>query len=57
MGYTPRVHQIACSHTMSPTLDQRLAHITEAQREAVEAMKRAQNITTPTRFTPYCVGD
>ena len=57
MGYTPRVHQIARSHTMSPNLDQRLAHISEARREAGEAMKRAQNLTTPTRFTPYCVGD
>jgi hypothetical protein len=29
MGYTPRVHQINRSHTLSPTLDQRLAHIIE----------------------------
>ena len=57
MGYTPCVHQIACSHTMSPTLDQCLAHISEARKEANEAMKRAQSFTTPTRFTPYCVGD
>jgi hypothetical protein len=42
---------------MSPTLDQCLAHITEVQKEASEAMKRAQNITTPTHFTPYCVDD
>jgi hypothetical protein len=57
MGYTPRVHQITRSHTLSPTLDQRLAHIVEARKEAVEALKRAQNITTPTRFNPYCIGD
>jgi hypothetical protein len=57
MGYTPRVHQINRSHTLSPTLDQRLAHITEARKEAAEALKRAQNVTTPTCFKPYCVGD
>jgi hypothetical protein len=45
------------SHTLSPALDQRLAHIIEVQKEAVEALKRAQNIMTPTRFNPYCVGD
>ena len=57
MGYTPRVHQISRPHTMSPNLDQRLAHISEARKEASEAMKRAQNLTTPTHFAPYCVGD
>ena len=57
MGYTPHVHQITHSHTMSPTLDQRLTHIIEARKEATEAMKCAQNITTPTCFTPYCVGN
>jgi hypothetical protein len=57
MGHTPHVHQITHSHTLSPALDQRLAHIIEARKEAVEALKRAQNITTPTHFNPYCVGD
>jgi hypothetical protein len=57
MGYTPRVHQITRSHTLSPALDQRLTHIIEARKEAAEALKRAQNITTPTHFNPYCVGD
>jgi hypothetical protein len=57
MGHTPRVHQINRSHTLSPTLDQHLAHIIDARKEATEALKQAQNITTPTRFNPYCVGD
>ena len=56
MGHIPRVHQTK-RITKSPPLDDRLETITNIRREAADALRRAQSLSFPSKFTPYCVGD
>ena len=56
MGHIPRVHQTK-RLTTSPPLNQRLETITTTRKEAMEALRQAQTLTIPSKFTPFCVGD
>ena len=56
MGHIPRIHQTK-RLTASPPLNQRLETINTTRKEAVEALRRAQTLSTPSRFTPFSVGD
>ena len=41
----------------SPPLNQGLETINATRKEAAEALRRVQTLSTPLRFTPFCVGD
>jgi hypothetical protein len=58
MGHIPRVHQTTRTST-SPSVETHLQHVTEVWQQAVEAIRRSQELITrtPTHFIPYCVGD
>jgi hypothetical protein len=56
MGHIPRVHQVFRT-TTSPPLNDRLALITQARKDAAEALHRSQAIELPSSFIPYNKGD
>ena len=56
MGYIPRVHQTK-RITKSPPLNDRLETINNTRKEAIDALRKAQDLSLPSKFTPYCVGD
>jgi transposase InsO family protein len=58
MGHIPHVHQTTCTST-SPSAETRLQNVTEVQQQVAEAIRQSQELITrtPTRFTPYCIGD
>ena len=56
MGHIPRVHQTSRPFK-SPTLEQRLASLSQARHEAAEALRRAADLQLPSRFNPYQTGD
>jgi transposase InsO family protein len=58
MGHIPHVHQTTRTST-SPSAEARLQNVTEARQQVAEAIRQSQELITrtPTRFTPYCVGD
>jgi hypothetical protein len=41
----------------SPPLNDQLALITQARKDAADAPRKSQVLETPSNFTPYCVGD
>jgi hypothetical protein len=58
MGHIPCIHQTTRTST-SPSVETRLQNVTEVRQQVAEAIRRSQELIThtPTRFTPYCVGD
>jgi hypothetical protein len=56
MGHIPRVHQ-TFRVTTSPPLNDRLALITQARKDAADALRKSQTLELPSNFIPYCVGD
>jgi transposase InsO family protein len=56
MGHIPRVHQ-AFRITTSPPLNNRLALITQARKDAADALHKSQALKLPSNFVPFCVGD
>ena len=56
LGYTPKVHQSARAFK-SPSVENRLQKLKQAREEARVALQKATEITLPTRFEPYQVGD
>jgi hypothetical protein len=56
MGHIPRIHQ-TFRVTTSPPLNDRLALITQARKDAADALRRSQALELPSNFVPYCVGD
>ena len=56
MGHIPRVHQ-TFRVTTSPPLNERLTLITQARKDAAEALRKSQTMEVPTNFIPYCAGD
>jgi hypothetical protein len=56
MGHIPRVHQPTHT-TSSPTLNDRLTSISQARKDAVDALRKSQSLELPSNFVPYCVGD
>jgi hypothetical protein len=58
MGHIPRVHQTTRTST-SPSVETRLQIVAEVRQQVAEAIRRSQELITrtPTRFTPYCIGD
>src|ERR1700744_4967206 len=56
MGHIPKVHQTIWD-TKSPPLNNRLATIAQARKDAAEALCKSQAMELPTNFIPYCVGD
>jgi hypothetical protein len=55
MGHIPCAHQ-TFSNTTSPPLNDWLALITQACKDAADALRKSQVLETPSNFTPYCVG-
>jgi hypothetical protein len=56
MGHIPRVHQPTRT-TSSPTLNDRLTSISQARKDAANALRKSQSLELPSNFVPYCVGD
>jgi hypothetical protein len=56
MGHIPQAHQ-TFRNTTSPPLNDRLALITQACKDAADALRKSQTLEAPSNFTPYCVGD
>ena len=56
MGHIPQVHQTKQLTTL-PTLNNRLEIINNTRKEAADALRPAQTLSTPSNFTPYCIGD
>ena len=58
MGHIPCVHQ-PNQATKSPTVEQRLQQVTETRRQALDSIRKAQELLThsPSHFTPYQEGD
>src|SRR6201996_8791457 len=58
MGHIPCIHQ-PTRPSNSPTADQRLHHITEVRKQALDAIRRSQEHAeaATTKFTPYQVGE
>lgn len=56
LGYIPRVHQ-SSRPIKSPTVESRLQIITQARKDAIDALCRANEIQLPTHFEPYQLGD
>jgi hypothetical protein len=56
MGHIPHVHQ-TFRITMSLPLNDRLALITQARKDAAEALHKSQAIELPSSFVPYSKGD
>ena len=56
LGHIPKVHQSARPFK-SPSVESRLQQLKQACEEAKEALQKATNMTLPTRFEPYQIGD
>jgi hypothetical protein len=56
MGHIPCAHQ-TFRNTSSPPLNDRLALIAQARKDAADALRKSQDLETLSNFTPYCVGD
>ena len=56
MGHIVHVHQTK-RIAKSPPLNDRLETINNTRKEASDALRRVQNLSLPSKFTPYCVGD
>ena len=56
MGHIPHVHQTKRT-TKSPPLNDQLETINNTRKEAIDALRRAQTLSLPSKFIPYCVGD
>jgi hypothetical protein len=56
MGHIPRAHQ-TFRNTSSPPLNDQLALIAQARKDAADALRKSQDLETLSNFTPYCVGD
>jgi hypothetical protein len=56
MGHIPQVHQ-TFQITMSPPLNECLALITQARKDAAKALCKSQVLELPSNFVPYCVRD
>ena len=56
LGYIPKVHQSARPFK-SPSVEKQLQQIKQAREEAKEALQKATNLTLPTCFEPYQIGD
>jgi hypothetical protein len=56
LGYIPRVHQTV-QISNNPGLEERLQRLATAREEAAEALHRAADVQTPSRFEPYQTGD
>jgi hypothetical protein len=56
MGHIPCVHQLF-RITSSPPLNDCLALISQARKDATEAMRRSQALEVPSNFIPYNIGD
>jgi hypothetical protein len=56
MGHIPCVHQ-PFRVTTSPTLNDRMSLITQARKDAADALRKSQALEVPSKFTPYCTGD
>jgi hypothetical protein len=56
MGHIPQVHQ-TFRVTMSPPLNDNLALITQARKDAADTLHKLQVLELPSNFVPYCVGD
>ena len=56
LGHIPKVHQSARPFK-SPSVESRLQQLKQARKEAEEALQKATNLTLPTRFEPYQIGD
>jgi transposase InsO family protein len=55
MGHIPHVHQTFCTTTSLP-LNNRLALIAQARKDAAEALHRSQAIELPSSFVPITKG-
>jgi hypothetical protein len=42
---------------MSPSLNDQLTLITQAQKDTTDTMRKSQVLETLSNFTPYCVGN
>ena len=56
LGHIPKVHQTARPFK-SPSVENRLQQLKQAREETKEALQKAANLTLPTCFKPYQVGD
>ena len=56
LGHIPKVHQSA-KPFKSPSVESRLQQLKQARKEAEEALQKATDLTLPTRFKPYQIGD
>ena len=56
LGHIPKVHQSARPFK-SPSVENRLQQLKQACEEAKEALQKATDMTLPTRFEPYHIGD
>ena len=56
LGHIPKVHQSARPFK-SPSVENRLQQLKQAHEEAREALQKATDMTLPTCFEPYRVGD
>ena len=56
LGHIPKVHQSARPFK-SPSVENRLQQLKQACEEAKEALQKATDMTLPTHFEPYHIGD
>ena len=56
LGHVPKVHQSARPFK-SPSVENQLQQLKQAREEAKEALQKATNLTLPTHFKPYQIGD
>ena len=56
LGHIPKVHQ-SVRPFKSPSVENRLQQLKQAREEAREALQKATDLTLPTRFEPYQIGD
>ena len=56
LGHIPKVHQSARLFK-SPSVENLLQQLKQARQEAKEALQKATNLTLPTHFEPYQIGD
>jgi hypothetical protein len=56
MGHIPRAHQ-TFRDMSSPPLNDCLALISQAHKDAADALRKSQELETLSSFIPYCIGD
>ena len=56
LGHIPKVHQTARSFK-SPSVETRFQQLKQAREEAKEALRSTTDMTLPTHFEPYQMGD